>query len=566
MRLVCLRCIFLIAFAANAQPITGDGHLGELVVSTPAVQLNRYLRLEQNAALGSTTLSVTGDLVSAGDLLMLITMKDDGLVADSMGGTLELSAQHVGRYAWARVESVAGTQLTLASPLIRAFAAQGTQIVITPEYTTLRVLDGGSLTAAPWDGYVGGIVSLLAQNEVMNEGVIQVDGRGFRGGVAMPYQTGNPDGGECHGLVEPFPLGSMVGEGLGTAFGTQFGRGPSVLGGGAGGCVFGGGAGGAFIGQGGRGGDSRPGFENGGFGPAAVRVAPTMQLIFGGGGGAGWSQTSYVLASIGGGRGGGAILVHAPRISGAGLWRANGASPVDFGGGDWGYGGGGAGGAIVLRAHDSIQCGASLASGGRGGRWPNSKGPGGGGGGGLVFLESAGDIDCPASAVAGLAGVLVHGAQPEAATAPQYAGQVSVAVPTPVDAGLGPRFLSSPNTSVFCGTPYRYSAEHTPQLSTSGPFAFSLKPIGEAVLPKTLSVDESTGEIHWRPSSSEVGAHGFELVAFSEIGVATQSVFVSVECDAPTKVSVGCTCESTSPTVVPLLLLGWHLLRRRRTP
>ena len=397
---------------------------------------------------------------------------------------------------------------------------------------------------------------------MINDGLVQVDGRGFRGGTALPYQTPNPDGGvACTGAVEPFPLGSMVGEGLGT-FGASFGRGPSVLGGGGGGCVFGGGAGGSFIGRGGRGGDGRPGQENSGLEAPAVELSPITQLMLGGGAGAGWSSTDYSTASASGGRGGGAILVQTLRISGAGQWLANGASPGEFGGGDWGYGGGGAGGSIVLRARDSLRCAASIASGAHGGRTPNVKGPGGGGGGGLVFLESSGPIDCPATAVAGLAGVLAHGALPEAATGPGYVGSVRIALPTPVDAGLGPTFLSTPNSSVFCGTPYRYSAEYRPQLSTRGPFAFSLRSIGDA-LPPTLSVDAQTGEINWRPSNSEVDAHRFELVAFSEIGTASQNVFVTVECDAPTRVAVG--CSSGGSMLMPLLLLAWHRLRKRRT-
>ncbi len=72
--------------------------------------------------------------------------------------------------------------------------------------------------------------------------------------------------------------------------------------------------------------------------------------VLGGGGGSGWSRTSYSSPSAGGANGGGIILAHANHLGGAGLWSAQGASPAIFGGGDWGYGGAGAGGSVLLRA------------------------------------------------------------------------------------------------------------------------------------------------------------------------------------------------------------------------
>ncbi len=548
----------LLVTAAHAQLMLGDGHLGAVTLTVPS-QVNRYLRLDAPADLGANTLTVIGDVVAPGDLLLVIQMKDDAAApVDRTTPAVDLSTASAGHYVWARARSVAGNQIELDAPLTRAFPSVVTQVVVTPEYASLTVTDGGSIVGAPWDGFTGGIVALISQTELINDGEVRVDGFGYRGGPAMPYQVGNPDGTPCHGLTEAFPLGSRSGEGLETESVPHFGRAPSLLGGGGGGCVYAGGAGGSLMGRGGRGGDGLPGQENGGLEPPSVTFAPRAQLVLGGGGGSGWSQASYSLPSASGANGGGIILAHANHLGGAGVWSAQGAEPSIFGGGDWGYGGAGAGGSVLLRAATSLECGQVTASGGQGGRFANVKGPGGGGGGGLVFFEAAGAIACPASALAGLAGTPTFGAMPDSKTSPTYAGKVIVSKPIQDD-GFMPTFLSTPNSTAYCGTPYRYSAEHVPVLSSAGPYHFAL----DGGLPKDLAIAEDTGEITWRPTKAQVGAYDFVLSATSHYGTATQRLVVVVECDPPTKIGVGCGCNGSASLGLTVLALLW--LRRPKS-
>lgn len=574
-RVVAWVCALLCA-PVMAQQL-GDGHWGVVEISAPNQTLNRYLRLDADAAFGTSNLTVAGDLVQPGDLLLLIRMKQDLTGPDpSLRQQLDLSPHPIGKYAFARAKSVMGNQVQLEAPLLQAFPAVTTQVIVAPEYTSVSVLDGGSITARPWDGFTGGIVALAVQGDLLNDGVVSADSAGYRGATAMPYQSPSLDGGSaCTELVDDFPFGSMVGEGIETSWGTRFGRGPAVLGGGGGSCQFGGGAGGSLLGRGGRGGDSRPGLNNGGLEPAAVSLSLTTQLLLGGGGGAGWSRTDYSVASASGARGGGAVLINARSINGHGSFLASGGSPAVFGGGDWGFGGGGAGGSIVLRTALDLTCGAALAPGGQGGRAPNGQGPGGGGGGGLVFLEAGGLVNCPASAPAGVAGVVTQGALPASASDPDYIGHIAVLSPTfdagldfpEPDGGAAPTFTSTPNSTGFCGAPYRYSASLVPSLSEPGPYLFALSS-STGALPASLTLDPVSGEILWRPSSAEIGHYDFTLRATGASGVAAQSFSVDVECEGPHLKTVGCSCQtpgSLNWLVWPLGVLLARFRPRRAT-
>ncbi|MFP2964396.1 hypothetical protein ACLEPN_43515, partial [Myxococcus sp. 1LA] len=109
----------------------------------------------------------------------------------------------------------------------------------------------------------------------------------------------------------------------------------------------------------------------------------------------------------GGGAGGGAVLIRARTISGAGRFTVDGQA-ADHTPGDDGAGGGGAGGALILRAQDSLGCGSAKAGGGNGGNvtYPNwLLGPGGGGGGGGVLLQAV-TVSCPRSVPGGSAGTV----------------------------------------------------------------------------------------------------------------------------------------------------------------
>jgi MYXO-CTERM domain-containing protein len=420
--LLLLLLALLVAGDALAEPDTfglGTGRSGALRVETPGVVINRYGPLTADAPAGTRELTVSNASAFVAGELVLLHQAAGLSPAPASGDQRALhppSTSSVGRFEYARVETVGSGSLRLTAPLLYGYAASVAQVVSVPEYTELEVRSGGSLRAAPWDGSVGGILAALVTGRLRNDGLITVEGAGFRGGAFLNHASLNG----CTGLDEPVASGgSYKGEGLVAGrFGSASGRGNLSSGGGGGICHNAGGGGGGHYGLGGVGGRSGPvdaERDVGGLGGAPVRYLPYERLLFGGGGGAGEGNNDV---GTGGGAGGGLILLRAMEVRGTGTFRAGGATPPPTPGDD-GAGGGGAGGAISLRAEQELECGRVDASGGVGGAVTETNfplGPGGGGGGGVIFLQGA-RLQCLTRVLAGAPGVTAatagnHGAGP----------------------------------------------------------------------------------------------------------------------------------------------------------
>jgi hypothetical protein len=398
----------LLAGGALAEPDTfglGTGRSGPLRVSVQDTVINRYAQLAASAPSGTRdlTLSDSSGFV-AGDLVLLHQSTDlTPAPVSGEQGLIRLDMGTVGQFEYGRVETVSPGVLRLTAPLMKGYLARVTQVVSVPEYTDVQVLAGGSLRAAPWDGSVGGILALLATGTLTNNGLVSVDGAGFRGGVFLNHEDLNG----CAGLDQPVPSGgSYKGEGLVAGrYGTASGRGNVANGAGGGNCHNAGGGGGGHAGMGGTGARSVDSERDvGGLGGAAVAYLPYERIVFGGGGGAGEGNDDIGTS---GGAGGGLMLLRAGAVAGTGRFSAKGASvPPTPGTGDDGAGGGGAGGAISLRSAGGLACGAAEASGGAGGDTSHPSfrvGPGGGGGGGVVFLQGQ-PLTCRAVVLAGTPG------------------------------------------------------------------------------------------------------------------------------------------------------------------
>ncbi|QRK06448.1 hemagglutinin [Archangium violaceum] len=415
----------LVAGRSWAEPDTfelGSGKDGELIITSSGVVLNRYARLTADAAEGTSTLTVadaTG--FAAGDLVLLHQSTGLSPAPDSGDqNPIDLGDGPVGRFEYARVASVSeGGVLGLTAPLLYGYAANLSQVVEVPEYTALEVSSGASLRAEPWDGGVGGILAMMVTGSLRNDGLITVDGAGFRGGALdLSYINLN----ECTGLDTPVDAGGAYkGEGLvaGSA-GTASGRGNLTHGGGGGICHNSGGGGGGHAGMGGQGGRAAPADNErdvGGLGGAPLVYLPYERLVFGGGGGAGEGNNG---ANTGGGSGGGLMLIRAGNVQGQeGRFSAMGTTAPGKARDD-GAGGGGAGGAISIRTAKRLECGLAEASGGPGGNVGEIAfpvGTGGGGGGGVVFLQGS-PLACETRVRAGEPGRTevdggTHGAGPE---------------------------------------------------------------------------------------------------------------------------------------------------------
>ncbi|MBA7514298.1 hypothetical protein ES705_06323 [subsurface metagenome] len=219
-------------------------------------------------------------------------------------------------------------------------------------YDRVEIINGGTFYVAP-----GEFLRIYAsQITVDSDSKIFADGRGYLGG----------DGG-------------AIGSGMG------YGN-PGDYGSGGGGAGYGSNGGAGGIGE-----SSEVGSN--GTGGASYGNDSSSSIEFGSGGGGGGygeggSGTPFVGANGGdGGNGGGAILLHAEKITIAGTISANGSNGrngAESSGKAGGGGGGGSGGTVLIRGRDVSISGTLSAKGGPGGAGGNgtASGKDGGGAGG----------------------------------------------------------------------------------------------------------------------------------------------------------------------------------------
>ncbi|MGC4093036.1 MAG: hypothetical protein QM756_35145 [Polyangiaceae bacterium] len=433
---------------------------GSPTISAAGTVVNQYTTLAANPALNATSIQVTSvaalangaDAIAAGDLILIMQMQGATInttATDATWGQVTALGS-AGLYEFAEVVAVDATNrvLTLACGLHNVYTTGGqTQVIRVPQYDTLTVGLGGSITAPAWDGAVGGVVAVHAKTTITLTGDVVASALGFRGGTADDSSQASTTDVAIYNSVAAAD-GARKGEGIAGFLTTQFGRAPAANGGGGGNSHNGGGggggngrSGGAWSGQGffdltvtggstawlldpgysvagsegggrggysysandlnalmvgpgnaGWGGNSRR--ERGGLGGHPLDNDPATRIFLGGGGGAGDGNNQH---AGGGGRGGGIVILLAPTVNGTGHIYANGQNGVPANSvatppanGD-APGGAGAGGSVIVRG--TTVTGITVqADGGVGGiqtlaNGNEAEGPGGGGGGGYVSVN-----------------------------------------------------------------------------------------------------------------------------------------------------------------------------------
>jgi uncharacterized repeat protein (TIGR01451 family) len=453
-----------------------SGKDGALTVTAPNTIINKYTVLAVDAPAGASMIAVTNPggpngldnaTLTPGDLIMIIQLAGAEInTSDSPQYGMVTDLRNAGRYEFVTVSSVDGNLIKINPPcggLRYSYSASGkTQVVRVPQYTSLTISNGGSLTAPAWNGKYGGIVVAHVQSDAIINGVIDVSGLGYRGG-AMGFGGG---GFRSDYVTTQQDFGAEKGEGFAgyqmdyDLKGGRYGRGAAANGGGGGTSHTSGGGGGAngnngktWSGQGvmdgtvtgaaawqkdpgyiangnaltdssggGRGGYSYavnngdalvdgPGStvwggdnrrEVGGLGGRPAPQDTSGRIFFGGGGGAGTQNNDSGGA---GGSGGGLIYIIANNVSGTGQLRANG----NPGGNTHGEsrdaaGGAGAGGTIVVSSKGLSGISAQ-ANGGAGGIqippapiFPDESEGPGGGGGGGFIAYTGGSISAQVNA------------------------------------------------------------------------------------------------------------------------------------------------------------------------
>jgi hypothetical protein len=532
----------LLASGAGTEESVGSVHQavagidGSRTIATSGVVVNQYTTLAANPALNATSIQVASvaalangaDAIAAGDLVLIMQMQgatiDTSADAATWGQVTALGG--AGLYEFAEVVAVDSVNnvLTLACALRNTYTTGGqTQVIRVPQYDTLTIAAGASITAPAWNGSVGGVVAVHAKTSISLAGDVNVTGLGFRGGVADNASAAAGTDTTIYASASGAD-GGRKGEGIAGLL-PLFGRAPAANGGGGGNAHNAGGGGGAnarngaaWTGQGvfdltvkggatawlldpnysatgseggGRGGytysqnDSNasttaPGKaswggnlrrQRGGLGGHPLDNDPATRIFMGGGGGAGDGNDGH---SGNGGAGGGIAFLLAPTISGAGRILANGQNGIDANSTAGGAvngdspGGAGAGGSVVVRG--TAITGISVqANGGTGGNQivangDEAEGPGGGGGGGFVSINAT----VTASAVGGAAGTTTSPALtefPNNGATSGSAGQLQVAAAA---TGVVP-FCSdttAPNTTITTNPV-------NPTIDTTGDFTFT---------------------------------------------------------------------------------------------
>jgi hypothetical protein len=350
----------------NSMLTYGDGKDGDLVVPSGSTKI-----------INETSTGITAEGEQA-----MVTDSSGFTVGDYVYLHQTQGSVHTGRGELNQIKSIVATTWTFSSTLIYTYTNTlgKAQAIKVPRFHNVTVEANGTLTAPEWNGVKGGILFFLADGTTVVNGIVTMDGKGFKGGYGNDHPS-SPCAGQNQGQQGHAPSG-----GAGCVQQSSYGSG----GGGAHGSGdphwgAGGGAGYGTAGAAGAG-------PNPGNGGVVFGSADLTKIYLGpGGGGGSWGTNPYGggRSSIEGndfsGQGGGILIAQSKTISGFNASAAGNKGGNSANVGYGGYaGGGGAGGSIKLVSND-ITFNAITISGGAGG--DGTKGAGGQGGNGRARIE-----------------------------------------------------------------------------------------------------------------------------------------------------------------------------------
>lgn len=181
-------CLTLAVFAQ------GSGADGALTVSAAGTTIDgTKSQLNGNASSGQATVTVENSTgFATNQVCFLVQMRGTG----------------AGNYEEKTISSISGNNITFSSNLTYTYTDDGTaanannmaQLIKMPQYTSVTINAGSSLTCSAWNGTVGGIVCFLASGTVT---VNSTAGGGIfataKGGVAGSAGTGGVGAGDGDG-------------------------------------------------------------------------------------------------------------------------------------------------------------------------------------------------------------------------------------------------------------------------------------------------------------------------------------------------------------------------------
>lgn len=184
--------LLITLISVNAQ----RGKDGAKVVTGTEI-VNDYTLLTTDANIGDTSITVNNSNlnanfsgnIAAGDLIMIIQVQGVSIIDMAMPGqTLDwgriTNYNNCGNYEFLQVKNVPNTTtIEFDCALTNNYTANNRVLVIrVPRYSSLTINSTGVLTVPQWNGSAGGILAVEVLGATLNDGAINVDGLGFRGG------------------------------------------------------------------------------------------------------------------------------------------------------------------------------------------------------------------------------------------------------------------------------------------------------------------------------------------------------------------------------------------------
>jgi large repetitive protein len=250
--------VFILSFSSSFSQPEKDG---ALTVSALNTVLNKYSSVTADVNSGTSVVivnSITTDLggLAAGDLIMIYQAQGAAInTSNSITYGNVTAPNSAGLYEYKYVISISVNTITVDCNFANSYTLAGkTQVVKVPQYSTLTINAGASVTALPWQEVAtrrfGGVVAIRATNLVLN-GNINVVGQGFRGG-AIDNNTSGANATIYTDFVSTSSSASAEkGEGIAgyqaeyDLLGGRYGRGAPANGGGGGNAHNSGGGGGS---------------------------------------------------------------------------------------------------------------------------------------------------------------------------------------------------------------------------------------------------------------------------------------------------------------------------------
>jgi gliding motility-associated-like protein len=200
MKYIILLFTFFFSFINFSQVNFGNGSDGTPVIGVNTI-VNSYKKIQGTAGSLFTLINNTSFSLSAGNVVLVINM---------------VSGEHELR----NVVSVSGLAIDLGTGSIAnsTFAANS-QMIKVPQYSSLTVNAGNSITCPSWDGESGGVVCFLVLNTMsLIGGEIDASGKGFFGGAGGAGGIGGAGGLGGFSGSSTSPTGGLTGFG-GSGFG-----------------------------------------------------------------------------------------------------------------------------------------------------------------------------------------------------------------------------------------------------------------------------------------------------------------------------------------------------------